>query len=697
MKRQHLFPKLIFAFALLMAVLLLGALPAQAKVEAFVAEADGELYEYEYKTLLESYAMFLLGAPAPLYNDYIKKRVVYLYDDVNSYVDYQNALEAYAIAVLTGKNFDLDTYTAGPHAKLVSVDMVQVVTVEGGKLKFTAKVIRDPAALALAQINAAPDVQALRIALETLAGDLNLDLSQYNPLSEYAKNLVASGLLDKRGGGFSDPAVFREALKTEVQLILDNLVGVILHELNSAPDALTLRKVLETNSTELVLNLTEYNKLPSNAKTLVAQGVLTRKGTGYTETLTLAQVFGEEVQKTKDYLTNALAQINGADDLASLSQLLTEHGSAFDLEMDSFTLVISTRTNRILNQVLEARPYASGSSLKQTFNEAVASTLTSYVVVFYTDYNRTLAQIVDIQMSLSAKPQWWVSGQGWRNAPREEVEKYVDPRNFVAEDLINSVTEAIVAVNTLTLRDAPTTQGAALAQVHRGQIFLVENIQLALEGTQAGTEGWWFQITIGEFTGWIFSRHTHWVAESYIPAMFQFLNLSGPSGASQNDLAIILAGKGILSGMEQAFYQASKENNINEIFLTSLALHETGNGRSVLANGQLFEGKMVYNMFGIGAYDSNPNYWGAKYAYEQGWFTPELAIIGGAKFASRNYVNHPTYLQDTLYKMRWNPATPGVHQYATDVAWASKQTSFIRQLYNQINLYNLRFDIPRYK
>jgi len=236
----------------------------------------------------------------------------------------------------------------------------------------------------------------------------------------------------------------------------------------------------------------------------------------------------------------------------------------------------------------------------------------------------------------------------------------------------------------------------ALAQVQRNQVFRVVDIQMALEGTQAGTQGWWFQVTVGEITGWLFSRHTHWVAESYSPAMFQFLNLSGPSGASQSDLGIILAGRGILSGMEHAFYQASKENNINEIFLTSLALHETGNGRSVLANGQLFEGRMVYNMFGIGAFDSNPNYWGAKYAYEQGWFTPELAIIGGARFASQLYVNNPTHRQDTLYKMRWNPANPGVRQYATDIAWASSQTHFIRQLYSQVTLYNLRFDIPRY-
>jgi len=186
--------------------------------------------------------------------------------------------------------------------------------------------------------------------------------------------------------------------------------------------------------------------------------------------------------------------------------------------------------------------------------------------------------------------------------------------------------------------------------------------------------------------------------------MLQFLALSGKSGVTVSDLALILNGKGILSGTEAVFYQASRSNNINEIFLTSLALHESGRGTSQLANGVLFTPtdstlppRVVYNMYGIGAVDSNPILKGAEYAYNHGWFSPEEAIIGGAYFVSRYYVNNSNYFQDTLYKMRWNPGAPGKHQYATDIGWASKQTNFIRQFYAQVNIYNLRFDIPMYQ
>ncbi|MBS4536833.1 hypothetical protein GOQ27_00065, partial [Clostridium sp. D2Q-11] len=76
--------------------------------------------------------------------------------------------------------------------------------------------------------------------------------------------------------------------------------------------------------------------------------------------------------------------------------------------------------------------------------------------------------------------------------------------------------------------------------------------------------------------------------------------------------------------------------------------------------------------------------------------TPEEAIIGGAKFISEKYVNNPTYAQDTLYKMRWNPDIPGVHQYATDIGWAYKQTAKIKELYDLCTNYYLRFEVPKY-
>ncbi|MBS4218958.1 SH3 domain-containing protein [Bacillus sp. FJAT-49711] len=194
---------------------------------------------------------------------------------------------------------------------------------------------------------------------------------------------------------------------------------------------------------------------------------------------------------------------------------------------------------------------------------------------------------------------------------------------------------------------------------------------------------------------------------------FQFLDLKVPAGLNEKEINTkILKGKGSLEGTAKAFIDAGKLYNINDAYLIAHTLHETGNGTSTLAKGIPVDenGKVtkdskgnivknantaftVYNMYGYGAKDSCPIDCGAKYAFDQGWITPEKAIIGGAQEVVKNYISQG---QDTLYKMRWNPAKPGSHQYATHVAWATIQTARIGAIYSTINNYTLVFDVPKF-
>jgi mannosyl-glycoprotein endo-beta-N-acetylglucosaminidase len=186
---------------------------------------------------------------------------------------------------------------------------------------------------------------------------------------------------------------------------------------------------------------------------------------------------------------------------------------------------------------------------------------------------------------------------------------------------------------------------------------------------------------------------------------YQFLKLSQTAGLDASEVNTkILASKGILTNKAQAFIDGAEKFKVNEIYLISHAMLETSNGTSPLAtgivvssvNGNPVEPKKVYNMYGIGAYDSCAERCGSERAYTEGWFTPEAAIIGGAKFIGENYINNPTYHQDTLYKMRWNPGMPGVHSYATDVGWAYKQVTNISKLYDMLENYQITFDVPSY-
>ncbi|MFD1706495.1 SH3 domain-containing protein [Siminovitchia sediminis] len=194
---------------------------------------------------------------------------------------------------------------------------------------------------------------------------------------------------------------------------------------------------------------------------------------------------------------------------------------------------------------------------------------------------------------------------------------------------------------------------------------------------------------------------------------YQFLDLRSSAGLTATEInKKILAGKGILEGQGQAFVDASAIAGLNEVYLLAHTLHETGNGKSVLANGIPVDknGKVtkdskgniantaatigkVYNMYGYGAKDSCPIDCGAQYAFDKGWFSPADAIKGGATEVGKNYINAG---QDTLYKMRWNPAKTGSHQYATHVKWAEIQANKMADFYEKLDHFVLEFEVPKF-
>ena len=186
---------------------------------------------------------------------------------------------------------------------------------------------------------------------------------------------------------------------------------------------------------------------------------------------------------------------------------------------------------------------------------------------------------------------------------------------------------------------------------------------------------------------------------------YQFLKLNYTPGISADEINSVLLGKGVLENMGQAFLNACELHNVSPAYLISHSFLETGNGKSTLAKGIIVTQvkgipvapKVAYNLFGIGAYDSDPNKLGSEYAYTQGWFSVEQAIAGGAEWISKNYINSVRYNQNTLYKMRWNPNVTGTHQYATDIGWACKQTKNIKSIMDKFTNTNLYFEVPKYQ
>lgn len=180
------------------------------------------------------------------------------------------------------------------------------------------------------------------------------------------------------------------------------------------------------------------------------------------------------------------------------------------------------------------------------------------------------------------------------------------------------------------------------------------------------------------------------------PEKYQFLDLSAKAGISKEDMAKYLKNKGILAGKEEVYLKAAQKYCVSEVYLAAHSVLETGGGTSELAKGVKVDGVCVYNMYGIQAIDGKAVSEGSKYAKKMRWTSPEKAIDGGAKWISEQYINNSQYHQNTLYKMRWNPNNPGVHQYATDIRWAVNQAPDIKKLYDQFPKAELVFDITEY-
>lgn len=170
---------------------------------------------------------------------------------------------------------------------------------------------------------------------------------------------------------------------------------------------------------------------------------------------------------------------------------------------------------------------------------------------------------------------------------------------------------------------------------------------------------------------------------------YQMLNLGKYQGIPVSKLNQILKGRGSLSGQGKAVAAACKKYNINEIYLISHAFLESGNGTSNFASGRYG----IYNYFGIGAYDNNPNN-AIAFARNRGWTSPAKGIMGGAKFVRQDFINKG---QNTLYRMRWNPKHPATHQYATDINWCRHQAENIAYYYKKIGLKGMYYIRDKYK
>ena len=182
---------------------------------------------------------------------------------------------------------------------------------------------------------------------------------------------------------------------------------------------------------------------------------------------------------------------------------------------------------------------------------------------------------------------------------------------------------------------------------------------------------------------------------------FQFQDLSSSSG-TKSEITTMVSGT-FLNNEEciNAIMQAAQESNISPFHLVSRIKQEQGSSGMGSMNGYLYNGVIVYNLFNINVSgnDSNGLLAGAEFAYNQGWFTKEASIRGGAKFLREKYLDKG---QTTLYFQKYNVVDQSnlyKHQYMQNIRAANDEGNTIYNAYKNNGILDSHFEftIPLYE
>lgn len=158
------------------------------------------------------------------------------------------------------------------------------------------------------------------------------------------------------------------------------------------------------------------------------------------------------------------------------------------------------------------------------------------------------------------------------------------------------------------------------------------------------------------------------------------IELNKPSGFSAEQFKKALTDSKdtnkIFQNNSEYFYYIENEYNINGMFVAAIGIHESAWGTSKLA-------KNKYNLFGYGAYDSNP--YNGAYSFSS--YSESIDLI--ARVLVKYYLNPPgTKIYDGQVasgKYYSGSTISAVNKrYATDTNWGNSVYKYMQYLYNKI-------------
>lgn len=243
-----------------------------------------------------------------------------------------------------------------------------------------------------------------------------------------------------------------------------------------------------------------------------------------------------------------------------------------------------------------------------------------------------------------------------------------------------------VTSDRLSVRYEPNEQSQKVATLSKGDSLKVLEIQDE-----------WYKISCYSTTGYVKSESTTYIdlnnkeeiqkstttsqSKTQLVSNLSFdMPLNKPSGLTLEQFKNILSDSKdtnkIFESNAEYFYYIEQQYNINGVFVAAVGIHESAWGTSQIA-------KEKNNLFGYGAYDSNP--YNGAYSFSnysecidliarvfvKYYINPKGTSIYGGEVAVGTYYNGPTL--------------SGINtKYATDKNWANGVYNYMKYLYNKL-------------
>ena len=255
--------------------------------------------------------------------------------------------------------------------------------------------------------------------------------------------------------------------------------------------------------------------------------------------------------------------------------------------------------------------------------------------------------------------------------------------NYTSNYKIKVGDKVYVTSDELAVREEPTEESRKITTLKQ------EDELKVLQITQN-----WYQISFQNITGWVKSECTIYInlnsnkeqketsiAKEQLKSTINInMQLNKPSGLTLEQFKKVLSDSKdknkIFENNAEYFYYIEKQYNINGVFVAAVGIHESAWGTSKLAIQK-------NNLFGYGAYDSNP-YNGAynfsdysesidllSRVFVKYYLNPAGTSIYGGEKAVGTYDNGPTL--------------KGINtKYASDKNWANAVFSYMNYLYNKL-------------